>query len=274
MLALAIPVMPLTASGASLDLRTSDISIELTSTVGSGAVEELRNSLLPLLFGAAWKTIDLALELALALIGLASQNGKRWRIDEKAQHAVAQSGYLPGLTTTTDIWQAIGLLYNQTLEIRHALVHRRVQVDPSTRELTGFDPNGVALLPLSYNEQMAFSRLAQRVGQAITEGTLRPRVEADLRKQLAELQRHHGVAIASNASDRPPVRLIDDLPASGQIDVPYLLEEARARFPGAQYVDLELRLEDGRSLVGELESAPHERVAVDPATPPDWLSFI
>jgi hypothetical protein len=83
-LALAIPVMPLTASGTSLDLRTSNISIELTSTVGSGAVEELRNSLLPLLFGAAWKITDLALELAFALAGLAPQNGRRWRIDEKS----------------------------------------------------------------------------------------------------------------------------------------------------------------------------------------------
>jgi hypothetical protein len=147
-------------------------------------------------------------------------------------------------------------------------------VDPSTRDLTGFDSNGVALVPLSYDEQMAFCRLAQRVGQAITEGMLRPRVEADLREQLADLQPHHGVAILSNASNRPPVRVIDDLPASGRIDVPYLLEEARARFPGAQYVDLELRLEDGRSLVGELDSAPQERITVDPADPPDWLSFI
>jgi hypothetical protein len=52
-LALAVPVMPLTASGTSLDLRTRNISMEVTSVVGSEAVEKLRNSLLPLLFGAA-----------------------------------------------------------------------------------------------------------------------------------------------------------------------------------------------------------------------------
>lgn len=153
------------------------------------------------------------------------------------------------------------------------LVHRRVRVDPSTRELTGFDRAGAALLPLSYDEQMAYCRLAQRVGQAITEGTLRPRVEADLRSQLADLRRLHGVAVTSNASNRPPVRVIDDLPVNGQVDVPTLLWEAQARFPGAQYVDLELRLEDGRSLVGELESAPQKTVAVDPTALPNWLSF-
>lgn len=109
------------------------------------------------------------------------------------------------------MWQALGSLYAQTVEIRHALVHRRVQVEPSTLNLTAFDSNGVALLPLSYDEQMAFCWLAQRVGQAIIEGTLRSRVEADSRKQLADLQRHHGVAVLSNASNRPPVRVIDGL---------------------------------------------------------------
>lgn len=273
-LALAIPVMPLTASGASVDLRTRGISIGVTSIVGGETSEALRNSLLPLLFGAAWKILDLALELAFARARLVPQNGRRWTIAAKSQHAAAHRGSLPGLSSTTDAWNALGSLYTQTREIRHALVHRRVQVDPSTRDLTGFDSNGVALLPLSYDEQMAFCRLAQRVGQAITEGVLRPRIEADLRKQLADLQRHHGVAILSNASNSPPVRVIDDLPASGQIDVPYLLGEARERFPGAQYVDLELQLTDGRSLVGELESAPQGVVTVDSTAPPDWLSFV
>lgn len=272
-LAYAIPMMPLTASGADLDLRTNAISIGLTSVVGGESGETLRNNLLPLLFGAAWKTLDLALELAFAQAGLAPNNGSRWTIAEKAQHAGARRGSLAGLSGATDVWRGLGQLYKQTLEARHALVHRRVRVDPSTRELTGFDRNGAALLPLSYDEQTAFCRLAQRVGQVITEGALRPRVKADLRSQLADLQRHHGVAVPSNASGRPPVRVIDDLPANGQVDVPTLLKEARARFPGAQYVDLELHLEDGRSLAGELESAPQKQVIVDPASPPDWLSF-
>ena len=272
-LSLAIPVMPLTASGASLDLRTRGISMEVTSIVGGESSEALRNSLLPLLFGAAWKTLDLALELAFAWAGLAPRNGRRWTIAEKLQHALAHKGSLPGLPNTTDMWQALGSLYAQTVEIRHALVHRRVQVDSSTLDLTAFDSNGVALLPLSYDEQMAFCQLAQRVGQAITECTLRPRVEAYSRKQLADLQRHHGIAILSDASNRPPVRVIDDLPTSGQIDVPHLLGEARARFPGAQYVDLKLQLADGRSLAGELKSAPQKVVTVDPAAPPGWLSY-
>jgi len=272
-LAYAIPLMPLTASGADLDLRTRNISIGLTAIVGEERVEELRNTLLPLLFGTAWKILDLALELAFAQAGLAPQKGSRWTIADKSQHAAAHKGSLQGLSTETEVWPALGSLYTQTVEIRHALVHRRVHVDPSTLELTGYDSNGVELLPLSYDEQMAFCQLSQRVRQTITEGTLRPRIEADLRAQLAALQRHHEVAMPSNASNRPPVRVIDDLPESGQIDVPHLLSEARTTFPDAQYVDVKLELEDGRRLVGELESAPQGIVTVDPAAPPGWLSF-
>jgi hypothetical protein len=271
--ALAILMMPLTASGPDLDLRTGNTSIKHTSIIGEERRDELRNRLLPLLFGAAWKILDLALELAFAQAGLASENGKRWRIDEKSRHVAAHSGSLPGLSTETDIWHALGSLYAQTIEIRHALVHRRVHVDFSTLELTGYSSNGDNLFPLSYDEQMAFCRLAQRVRQTITEGKLRPRIEADLRAQLAALQRHHGVAMPSNASNKPPVRVIDDLPESGQIDVPHLLSKARTTFQWAQYVDVKLELEDGRRLVGELESAPQGIVTVDPAAPPDWLSL-
>jgi hypothetical protein len=247
----AIPMMPLRASGTGyLDLRTRNITTEVSSIIDTYAVEELRNALLPLLFGAVWKITDLALERAFALAGLTPQNGRRWRIDEKAQRAAAHSGNLPGFASKMDVWQALGLLYNGTIEVRHALIHRRVRADPSTRDLTAFDPNGNPLPPLSYNEQMAFCRFAQRIGQAIIEGALRPRVEADLQKQLADLQRHHGVAVRSTATTRPPVRVIDDLPANGQLDIPHILGEAQTTFPGAQYVDLELHLEDGWVLSG------------------------
>lgn len=270
----AIPLMPLTASGATLDARTRNIAITAGSSIGGDGGEEMRNRLLPLLFGTAWKIIDLAFELAFAQAGLAPQRGGRWMISEKSQLAGAHSGSLPGLTSSADVWNALGILYKETVEIRHALVHRRVQVDLLTRTLTGFDTNGNALLPLSYTEQMAFCRIANRTSQVVIEGTLRSRIEADLRQQLAEVQQHHGQNIVRNASHRPPVRLIDDLSVDGQVDVPHLLAQAQTTFPGAQYVDLELRLADGRILTGELESAPRGVLTVDPANPPDWLKFV
>jgi hypothetical protein len=274
-IALTVPLMPLVASGADVDLRTRDISIAVSSAVnGSEAIEELRNSLLPLIFGAAWKILDLALELALALGGLYPQKGTRWTITEKSQHALAKSGRLPGFVNSAPLWRSLGSLYAGTREIRHALVHRRVQVEPSTRELRAFDSNGTPLPVLSYEEQLAFCRIAQRLARAVCAGELIPRAESDLLGQLAILQRHHGVAITSKAAARPPVRVIDSFPSSGVIDVPWYLAAGQATFPGAHFVDVELHLADSRVLAGELDTAPQEKIPVNFGDLPTWLRFL
>lgn len=270
-LALSIPLMPLSASGAGLDLRTRVISIDLSDSIGAGAVEDLRNTLLPLLFGSSWKILDLALELALAISGI-TPNGTRWLISEKAQHARTHLGSLPGFAQN-DLWQAYGSLYVGTEQIRHALVHRRIRVNSSTRELASFDINGNPLQSLTYEEQMAFCRFAQRLAQAIVEGLLRARVESDLRSQAAILQRHHGVKIQTVAVSRPPVCLIASFPKDGQLDVPALINQARNTFPGVSYVDVLLHLDDGRTLSGELESAPNEIVSLELSALPTWLRF-
>jgi hypothetical protein len=270
-LALSIPLMPLSASGADLDLRTGTISIGLSDSFGAGAVEELRNTLLPLLFGSSWKILDLSLELALAMARIVP-DGTRWLISEKSQLALAHSGSLHGFAQN-DLWQAYGSLYAGTQQLRHALVHRRVRVNSDTRELTGFDNDGNALQSMTYDEQVAFCRFAQRMAQVIVEGLLRPRVESDLRSQIAVLQRHHGVNVQAASVSRPPVRLIDNFPTNGQLDVPALLNQARTTFPGATYVDVLLHLDDGRTLLGELDSAPIQTETLDIAALPPWLRF-
>jgi hypothetical protein len=274
-IALTVPLMPLVASGADLDLRTRDIKISVSSAVnGSEAVEELRNSLLPLVFGAAWKILDLALELAFALGGLSPQKGTRWTIAEKSRHALAKNGSLPGFVTSAPVWQSLGPLYAGTSEVRHALVHRRVQVEPSTRELRAFDSNGNPLPVLSYEEQLAFCRIAQRLAQAVCDGELTPRVELDLLGQLAALRRHHGLVITSKTAARPPVRVIDSFPSGGIIDVPWYLSAGQATFPGAHFVDIELHLLDGRVLAGELDTAPQDKISVNLGNLPSWLRFL
>jgi hypothetical protein len=272
-LSIAVPMMPLIAAGADLDLRTNTISIGLTAFTNSDSVDELRNSLLPLLFGSAWKILDLAQELALANASIAPKRSTRWTIEEKSQHAKANAGTLPGFNNP-EVLRAIGLLYAATRETRHALVHRRIRVDLPSRSLIGHDSSGSQLPPISYEEQLAFVRTAQRIAQAIAEKKLRPRVEADLQNQLVVLVKHHGVTISAVSSTRAPIKVIDNFPSDGRIDVPALLKRARRTFPGAQYVDIELRVGDGRTLAGELESAPQTIVIVDLNAPPTWLSFI
>lgn len=274
-LSFAIPLMPLCASGAVLDLRTKNITISFSESVSEEAVGELRNRLLPLLVGAAWKVLDLGMELSFAMAGLTpKKGGHRWLIDEKSQLASAHSGILRGFSASSDLWQAIGSLYAGTREIRHALVHRRVHVDPCTLDLIAFDTQGGRLLPLSYDEQMAFCRLSERFAETVIEGALSPRVEADLRGQLGLLQRHHGVFGLGPPAVRPPVKVIHSLPPIQEVDVPSIMGEARKTFPGAQYVDIKLYLDDGRVLAGELESAPQAIVKIDLSALPNWLRFV
>jgi hypothetical protein len=252
-LAVTVPLTPLASVGTNFDLRTKNVTRSMTGvSTGQAAVEELRNRLLPLCFGAAWKILDLAFELALATGGLSPQNGRRWRIDEKVTLARSHNGNLPAIPLSGDIWTALTSLYAETSEMRNALVHRKVQVDPETRELIGFDVEGAKLRSLTCDEQLAFCRVSQRLRQAITARNLEPRVAADLAGQLTTLGRHHGVKTFPEAATSPPVRIADSFPEHGKIDVPALLAEAEKTFPGTKYVDLELRLADGRVLAGRI----------------------
>jgi hypothetical protein len=113
------------------DLRgLQNISVGLSGVSTSDsdrgeALEEFR----PLLFGTAWKILDLLLEYALD--GLAGPKLKRWQIEAKRSHAKSFAGGLPGLTGTKGIWPRLCLIYDATVEARNALVHRRLEVDAS-----------------------------------------------------------------------------------------------------------------------------------------------
>src|SRR5918992_4157882 len=92
-LAAGIPVIviPDSVQRASLDLRGSGTGVTIgvlaTENLGARARQDLLDQLRPLLFGAAWKVIDLVIELALFGHGLAPHGGREWKIREKQNHA-------------------------------------------------------------------------------------------------------------------------------------------------------------------------------------------
>jgi hypothetical protein len=73
-----------------IDLRGGERGVVvgacITERLSAGDVNRLKDQLAPLLFGAAWKTIDLLLEFALSRAGL-SPSGRDWLIAEKKKHA-------------------------------------------------------------------------------------------------------------------------------------------------------------------------------------------
>ena len=274
-LTFAMPLLPLSASetSAALDLRTNQVALNISDDICEQVVEEFRNTLLPLLFGAAWKLIDLALELAFGNVRIQPKNGKRWLIDEKIKEAEQGKGTIPGIAPSSDLWRALTALYAATSELRHALVHRRVQVEQNTRALIGSDRQGGKLAPISYDLQRAFCMAAQRFAQVVLTGAMTTREEADLRVHLKTLRPLHGITVAAAGHGGEPVKIIVDFPADRRVDVPSLLAKALATYPGRSYVDVEVHLSDGRVLVGELEHAPQTVVTIDPAALPAWLTF-
>lgn len=272
LLGLALPLASLSSSYVNLDLRTGHASAVASSSMSGDAVERMRNAMLPLLFGAAWKILDLAVELALTNDPRVKKPNKRWSIDYKVKE-IKTSGILPGISQSPNVWAALRGIYGATTEPRHALVHRRVKIDPMTRELIPFDENGNSLTPLSEAEQVAFVRFAQRLADTVVTGCLGPRASADLEGQLSVLQRHHKFTMPVGLNDGPPVRVRCDFPADNRIDVPSILDRARQVFPSNPLVDLELVLPDGRSLLAELDQAPREVITVDPDALPNWMRF-
>jgi hypothetical protein len=272
-LALAVPLTRLTSSQPTLDRRTSQINITMTASIGAPAEESIKDALLPLLFGAAWKVIDIAVELALANAGCILSSSGRWTIQGK-NSAIQTGGSLSGISPTSDLWLALRQMYVATTEPRHALVHRRVTVDQATQTLSCFDKTGSLLAAISASEQMAFCRVSQRLADAIVAAHLSLREELDFRALLALLNRLHGVNITGAMSDRPPIRILDDFPADGKVDIPTILNEARHTFPENKYFDVEFYLPDGRRLLGEIDRAPSQVLAVDLDNLPVWLSFI
>lgn len=268
----AVPLMPLTAQGATLDLRGGkpwSVTIAVLDSWQDQSAEEWRRALLPLLFGAAWKVLDLALELALHMGGEKPCGKNRWKIKEKTDHATARSGALPGVPSTGDMWAALTSFYVASAETRHALVHRRVAVTAETLELVGRDEAGKPLRAFSLKEQLAFCGVAQRLANGVIEGRLASREQADLRRLLTELWPHHGVHMTGPASATVPVTVIADLPGDHRLDTNALRHAARSVWPWAVFVDVELHVDDGRILLGEIEDAP--TTTLDLGALPDWL---
>ncbi|MFI9413961.1 hypothetical protein [Nocardia gamkensis] len=119
----------------------------------------------PLLFGAAWKVLDLLVELRLHEEGVQPERQGEFTIAQKVGRA--NSGNLgPANPLTLSVWKVVMGVYTATAELRHSLVHRGVRVDPNTADLIAIDAAGNPGQPMTVIEQQAFCRTAAGVAQA------------------------------------------------------------------------------------------------------------
>lgn len=255
------------------DLRDSqNITVGLTgvSTSDSGrreALEEFR----PLLFGTAWKILDLLLEYALN--GLAGANQKAWTIEAKRQHARSFAGTVPGLTGTTSIWQRLSLVYDATVEARHALVHRSLEVDVNGSFVKlPTSPNTITVV-----EQEAMQGFALCCSEVALRQICRTRDELILGWYLNTLVNLHRLPLLPSSVEEGPVIVVVNAERRGSrfvFDAQSAYEKAKSIHPGRSIFDLEICLQ-GSTLPpvrGELERAAQDSVtSFDPTVPERWM---
>ncbi|MFE3983098.1 hypothetical protein ACFXPR_01315 [Nocardia tengchongensis] len=228
-----------------------------------------------MVFGAAWKVIDLLVELSLNQGPAAKQ---RYSIDFKAKEATAGSvSPLPPFVVLPDIWDRVMASYVATIALRHSLVHRRLDVDQTTGLITATsDPKDPPVSPMTSDEQVAFGRVADGVAQAVIAGQLAPRQENSVKWLLDQLAAHHGKQLFGVSAKeglipeviiRPTVGVMNNV----TIDFDSVRRRAHDAVGGLAYYDLRIHLPNGGILSAPLEDAPSGRLTFSVDQLPGWL---
>ncbi|QEY57778.1 hypothetical protein FXF61_00640 [Pseudomonas sp. C27(2019)] len=269
----------------SIDLRGSataaTVQITLTDNLSASAVESIKSDLAPLLFGSAWKVLDLAVELILNVGALTAdrRSGYEWSISAKQIHAAQGAGGFHVLTSDRQVWVAIGAVYANTVEHRHCLVHRTAVIDSNTGALGGSDRSGNTLTSLSLDQLNAIARIASLVAEGIVDGGIAPRNRDHLCYFLDQVAPHTNQTPFGIRGQGAPVVIHTDLKNNGEslvVDVQVAAERAARVFQDVLHFNVVFDIPDGsgRKLKANLEEIPSGQILVDLDALPDWLSFI
>lgn len=266
--------------GASLDLRggkTAVVRISSTVSMSGTAESRLKNQVAPLLFGSAWKLLDLLLEFALNK-AYPSLDRRVWKISDKQRHALKGSGDSSVLSCSSAVWDAVCRVYGNTVEHRHCLIHRTAIVDRATGSLVGSNEQGQQILSLSRAEQVAFSKVGSLATRGVITGGIDQRSEDHLKYQLDQLVNHSGCAPFGVGGTSAPVQIeLELLEENGNhyLDLTEVLTKARRTFPTVAHFDLVVDVpgESGRKLVAYAENCPAGKSRIDLSSLPAWLEY-
>jgi hypothetical protein len=278
-----LPVLP-GGYNLSIDLRGAG-TLHLHSvseSLCSGTEESIINDLTPLLFGAAWKILDLCVELTLNKAGIKAdkKKGTEWYIETKCKEAKGAAGDYQLLTGDHNVWTAVTALYANTVVHRHCLVHRTVTVDPHSRALGGKDEAGNRITRLTLEEQKSIAKVALLIAEGIVSGGITSRNEDHLKYLLDQLVPHTLQQAFSVTKQGPPVEILINLGIENDgtlfVDTTAAREEASKASPSNSHFNLIMDIPDGsgRKFRAHLEDVPIGRTVVDVDNLPAWLSFL
>ncbi|MDN2497022.1 hypothetical protein FHY52_09985 [Nocardia nova] len=232
----------------------------------------------PLIFGAAWKVVDLLMDLRLYEEGVPPERQGEYTIAQKLRRA--DGGNIgPAGPLAASVWKAVMRVYVATAELRQSLIHRELRIDADTGNLIPIDAAGNAGQPLTVSEQQAFSRSAAGVAEAVIARRQTRREDRRLKWLLDQLADHHHRPVFGVASVDGfiPVIVLRRTPSTDyeiELDGGHLRERASRHYPSVSHFDLEIRLADGRTLAAALEETPRRAQTVRIDQPlPGWLHW-
>jgi hypothetical protein len=230
---------------ATLDIRGPNnlVAIGVHQVVGAGAVQDALRPMEPLAFGAAYKILDLLVELVMDLNGPVT--GRRTMKEKQAFARSPIRGPLPSpLGTARQAWERLARLYDKWLEMRHSLVHRRT-VLRGDGTLERLDSAGSVLEQLPTDPQQHFIAAVHIVSEAVINVSWSPRRANTAEWHLDQLARYHGMPLfgAHFRAETVPRVIANIEQISGrrfQIDRKTVEARGRAAFKDAHDLDLEL----------------------------------
>jgi len=231
----------------------------------------------PMIFGIAWKVIDVLLD---SILGKHA-NGDPLSI--KAKRNAAKNGKGPKapepFAKDPDIWMRFMRLYANTMDLRHSIMHRgfgvlrngNLEATPDRGQVT--PPTVMTPEELKY-----FFRAVQGFYEALIKEELSARKRSNLCALLDGVESHHKLGLLGGGEVTRDVLVLaraQELPSGKfEFDARPVMKEVRNRFPSGA-VNLLLFMPDGVALTGELEDAPTDRPAPIRADHPEkWLRVV
>jgi len=268
------------SSSIAVTPQTARVNVGVNDSSGAATGLITADDVRPLLFGAAWKVLDLLVELGLRQAGFAfdDQRHQSYRIETKAKEARADRVQpVAPFDGHPALWLRIMSLYAATSELRDALVHREVRVDPGSGSITEALRPGYTHAPqtLTSDEQSAFCRAVVGVANAVTTDELAARQVDQIQWLLDRLRSKHGHPSfdASPVTGLIPQVILRPIPTSDELTIDFaaVRQGARSSVSNVSHYDLKIHLPDGRVLACPLEAAPTGSATFPISQPPDWL---
>jgi hypothetical protein len=242
---------------------------------GIGPREELRRSLRPLGFAAAYKVLDMLVEHVLQANGAGTA---RLTFQQKTRSLRRRPTNLPvPLDTHPGLWDRLAALYARFQEPRHAVTHRRAQAT-AAGDLEIYDDGRQLVDTISNTEIESFAAAVHTAAELVIDARDDSRRANIAAWHLNTLRSRHALAVLPATDPNAHRRLLEmDLIELGGGCLRF--EVARAREivdhqPKPSLWDLRLHA-GGRVFVGHWEEVPDQFATLldfHPASPPTWLS--